>query len=160
MLIRDPHSHPLGMVTSWVTPSACCWWLCSPPLNSRTFPGSVNAQAIRPRAIFSSSRSLVLRAAQTGNHPVWEDSVRSQKSTHSGTKLSRQQGMLRLISRHHWGGDKQALVPQGTNTVLHTCTHTLHTHTHTHITIHVCTCMYVPYTHTYLYYICKHMTQI
>ena len=136
--------------------------VCSPPVNSRTFPGSVNAQAVRPRAIFSCSSSLVLRAAQTGNHPVWEDSVRSQKSTHSGTKFSRQQGMLRLISMHHWRGDKQALVLQGINTVLHTHTHTptIHTHTHTHTPIHVCICTYVSYTHTHLYYICKYMTCI
>lgn len=47
-------------------------------LKSSTLPGSGNAQTIRPSAIFSSSSSLVLQAAQTGNHSVWEDSVRSQ----------------------------------------------------------------------------------
>lgn len=71
---RNCKSPSPRLVTWLVNPfTALLMFRCSlPPPKSRTFPGSVNARAIRPGAIFSSSSSLVLRSSPDRKPPSLE----------------------------------------------------------------------------------------
>lgn len=113
-------------------------------LKSSTLPGSGNAQTIRPSAIFSSSSSLVLQAAQTGNHSVWEDSVRSQDAHtqvqdlqgSKGCSTSSPHTLKRWTSSHCFSQELTLFIHTHAHKIPYICMHE-----NVWVHIHICMCV-------------------